>query len=184
MRVIKLKKEVSDITISMAALSLGPTQRRIQLKKLLPVPPEPPYGIAVTQVGETFQAIREYYADRDEPVPQEYIKWYQEALIAEQKEIDEFWDRCCVTRAIMESVARGDDEVAMMKVELAARAIEKKQPIRQGDIGPMPSHGTPEFWSWCRKRKLLKAQQDAAIIAAGGTVKATKPKKPKKTVQK
>jgi hypothetical protein len=182
-RVIKLKKEISDITVSLAALSLDePVQRRFKLKKLLAVPPKPPHGIATSVAGEAFEAIREYYANRDEPVPQEEIKWYQEELIAEKKQYDEFWDRCCVTRAIMESVMRGDDEIAMMKVELAARASEKKQPIRPEDIGPMPPHGTPEFWSWCRKRKLLKAQQDAAIIAAGGTVKATKPKKPKKTI--
>ena len=181
-RVIKLKKDISDITVSLAALSLDePVQRRFKLKKLLAVPPKPPHGIATSVAGEAFEAIREYYANRDEPVPQEEIKWYQEELIAEKKQYDEFWDRCCVTRAIMESVMRGDDEIARIKDELAARANEKKQPIRPEDIGPMPPHGTPEFWSWCRKRKLLKAQQDAAIIAAGGTVKATKPKK---TVQK
>ena len=149
----------------------------IKTKKALPVPPQPPHGIGLTLASEAFEAIREYYAERDEAIPNEEIKWYEAELIAEKREYNEFWDRCCVTRAIMEAIFRGEDEIGIMKAEMAAKALEKKQPIRKDDIGAMPPYGTPEFWAWCRKRKLLKEQQDAAIIAAGGTVKQVKPKK-------
>jgi hypothetical protein len=40
----------------------------------------------------------------------------------------------------------------------------------------MPDYGTKEFWAWCHKRKKLKEQKDAAIIAAGGVVKEKKVK--------
>ena len=149
----------------------------IKIKKSLPVPPPPPFGIALTKTGEAFEALREYYAQRDEAIPNEDIKWYEAELLEEKKEYNELWDRCCVTRAIMEAVVRGEDEMGLMMAEMAAKALEKKQPIRKEDIGQMPAYGTPEFWSWCRKRKLLKQQQDAATIAAGGTVKPVKPKK-------
>ncbi len=149
----------------------------IKTKKVLPVPPPPPHGIGLTLASEAFEAIREYYAERDEAIPNEEIKWYEAELIAEKREYNEFWDRCCVTRAIMDAVLRGEDEIGLIKAEMDAKALEKKQPIRKEDIGDMPAYGTPEFWSWCRKRKLLKQQEDAAIIAAGGTVKPVKPKK-------
>ena len=177
-RVIKLKKqpEVNAITASIASISLEP-KRIIKLKKSLPIPPPPPYGITLTATQEAFEILRQYYAELDHPIPQEDLKWYNAELIAEAKEFDDFWERCCVTKAIMESVMRGDDEIAMIKVEMAAKAIQKTQPIRAEDIGPMPSYGTPDFWAWCSKRKKLRLQKDAAIIAAGGTVKPTKPKK-------
>ena len=194
--VIKLKKQsILDITVSLASLSLDTqvagihditaslasltlvSRPVIKLKKSLPIPPLPPYGITLTATQEAFEILREYYALRNEPIPQEDIKWYNAELITEAKEFDDFWERCCVTKAIMESVMRGDDEIAMIKVEMAAKAIQKTQPIRAEDIGPMPSYGTPDFWAWCSKRKKLRLQKDAAIIAAGGTVKPTKPKK-------
>jgi hypothetical protein len=40
----------------------------------------------------------------------------------------------------------------------------------------MPAYGSPEFWSWCRKRKQIRLEKEAAIIAAGGTVKVKKTK--------
>lgn len=189
-RVIKLKKphtvsiDVQDITAAMASLSIKEPERKIiKLKKSLPVPPPPPYGIALTKATEAFEAIRAYYTERNEPIPQADLKWYQEELVLEKKEYDEFWDRCSVTLAIMESVVRGDDEVAMMKVELEARAKQKKQPIRVEDIGEMPPYGTREFWVWCHKRKQLKIQKEAAILAAGGTIKQKKQQRAKKVSQ-
>lgn len=177
-RVIKLKKQMS---IAMAS----PVRRVIKLKKqepLLSVPPPPPLGIALTQIAEAFEAIREYYAIRGEPIPQEDLKWYQTELALEKKEMDEFWQRCSVTKAIMEETMKSYttglvDEVALMKVEVEAKALQKSLPIRKEDIGPMPSYGTPEFWGWCHKRKKLRLQEEAAIIAAGGTVKPKAKKK-------
>jgi hypothetical protein len=61
----------------------------------------------------------------------------------------------------------------------AAKQQEKKLPILESDIGPMPAYGTGEFWAWCHKRKQLKLQKEAAIIAAGGTITPAKPKKPR-----
>jgi hypothetical protein len=40
----------------------------------------------------------------------------------------------------------------------------------------LKKHATKDFWSWCHKRKKLKEQKEAAIIAAGGKVKEKKPK--------
>jgi hypothetical protein len=59
-----------------------------------------------------------------------------------------------------------------------AQIEEKKKPIKETDLGPMPSYGTQEFWAWCMKRKKIRLQKEAEIIAAGGTV-TVKPKKPK-----
>ena len=181
-RVIKLKKQMPmDTPMAMAS----PVRRVIKLKKqepLLSVPPPPLLGIALTQIAEAFEAIREYYAIRGEPIPQEDLKWYQTELALEKKEMDEFWQRCSVTKAIMEETMKSYttglvDEVALMKVEVEAKALQKSLPIRKEDIGPMPSYGTPEFWAWCHKRKKLRLQEEAAIIAAGGTVKPKAKKK-------
>jgi hypothetical protein len=80
----------------------------------------------------------------------------------------------------MDGVLRGDNEWTIQLAENAARQKVKALPIQESDLGPMPEYGTKEFWAWCSKRKKLKEQKDAAIIAAGGTVKQAKPK-PKKS---
>lgn len=194
-RVFKIKKSVQEITVVPELVSESlpkrvikikkadqPVQKEkvaIKIKKTLPVPIPPLNGISLTAASEAFEALRAYYAERDEPIPNQDLIWYEAELEAEKKEYEAFWERCCVTKAIMEAVLRGEDEIGIMKAEMAAKALEKKQPIRKDDIGAMPSYGTPEFWAWCRKRKLLKQQEDAAIIAAGGTVKPVKPKKKK-----
>jgi hypothetical protein len=180
-RVIKLKKQIpSPETIPIPAT----IRRTIKLKKqgpLLSVPPPPPHGLALTPLAEAFEAIREYYAIRGQQIPQEDLKWYQTELALEKKEMDEFWQRCSVTKAIMEETMKSYttgkiDEIALMKVEIEAKALQKSLPIRKEDIGPMPSYGTPEFWAWCHRRKKLRLQEEAAIIAAGGTVKPKKAK--------
>jgi len=40
----------------------------------------------------------------------------------------------------------------------------------EDDLGPMPTYGSSEFWAWCRKRKEIRLQKEAEIIAAGGTI--------------
>jgi len=141
------------------------------LQQSLPIIKEP-----MTLAMEMFSNIIEYYKEKNLPVPADDIKWYEEELLREKKELDEFWERCAVTKACMEGVLRGDDEWTIQLAENAARQKVKALPIQESDIGPMPEHNTKEFWIWCSKRKKLKEQKDAAIIAAGGTVKQAKPK--------
>jgi len=153
-------------------------KRSIKIKKGLPVPPPPAAGVYITKAMEAFEAMREYYEIRDLPIPDEDIKWYHEELAREEAEMKAFWDDCCVTKAVMEAVARGatDDEIWM--AEAKAKLTEKKKPLTEADLGEMPAYGSPEFWAWCRKRKQIRLEKEAAIIAAGGTVKpkAQKPK--------
>ena len=154
-------------------------KRSIKIKKGLPVPPPPAAGVYVTKAMEAFEAMREYYETRDLPIPDEDIKWYHEELVREEAEMKAFWDDCCVTRAVMEAVARGatDDEIWM--AEAKAKLTEKKKPLTEADLGEMPAYGSPEFWAWCRKRKQIRLEKEAAIIAAGGTVNVPKARKPK-----
>ena len=182
----KLKKPVvdlEDITVGLEAMTLKKERPVIKLKKkpvadveaiavenrpviklkkpLLAVPPPPPYGYALTKAGEAFEALREYYEARDEPIPQADLRWYQEEIEQEKKDHAEFWSYCAITEAIMEATMRGvTDEVTLMKIEMEAKKKQKTLPIRESDIGPMPTYGSPEFWVWCRKRKQLKEQKE------------------------
>jgi hypothetical protein len=74
----------------------------------------------------------------------------------------------------MDCVLRGDDEWTTALAINAARQKVKALPVREEDIGPMPDYGTKDFWAWCHKRKKLKEQKNAAIIAAGGKIKEKK----------
>lgn len=145
-----------------------------KVKKTLLVPPPPPPGIYITFTMEAFENLREYYKQRNMDMPQEDIKWYHEELQREKKEFDEFWERCAVTKAVSEGIFRGDDEWTIALAENAAKQKVKALPIQESDIGPMPEHGTKEFWAWCHKRKKLKEQKNAAIIAASGVLKVKK----------
>jgi hypothetical protein len=120
---------------------------------------------------------------RNLPIPQADIKWYLNELVLEKKEFNEFWARCAATKACIEGTLRGDDAWTIDLAVNAARQEQKKLPILESDIGPMPPHGTGEFWAWCLKRKKLKSQKEAAMIAAGIPVPATKPKKPRNKAQ-
>jgi hypothetical protein len=158
-----------------------PTQvKRVLGKPKLPVPPVPPPGTYMTKTMESFEALREYYTERSEVIPQSVIKWYHAELALEKKEFDDFWSRCAATKACIDGTLRGDDLWIIDLAVNAARQAEKKLPILESDIGEMPAYGTGEFWAWCHKRKKLKEQKEAAIIAAGGTVPLPKPKKSKK----
>ena len=146
----------------------------LKLKKKVPPPPAP--GVYITKAMEAFEAIREYYTLRGQQIPDADIKWYEDELIQEKKEMDEFWERCAETKANFDCIIRGDDEWTTALAINAARQKVKALPIQEGDIGPMPEYGTKDFWAWCHKRKKLKEQKDAAIVAAGGVVKEKKPK--------
>ena len=138
------------------------------LKNALPVPLPPAPGAYVTKAMEAFENIREYCRMNGVQISQADIKWYHEELALEKKEFDEFWERCSVTKAISDAIARGDDMDAVLMAEAKAKLTEKKEPIRESDIGEMPAHGTREFWAWCMKRKQLRLQKEAAIVASGG----------------
>ena len=164
-KVYKLKNQppVADIEAITECLAELHVEKRpvIKLKKpLLAVPPAPPYGYALTKAGEEFEALREYYETRDEPIPQADLRWYQEEIEQEKKNHIEFWSYCAITEAIMEATMHGiTDEIALIKIEMEAKKKQKTLPIRESDIGPRPTYGSPEFWSWCRKRKQLKEQK-------------------------
>jgi hypothetical protein len=154
-------------------------KRSIKVKKGLPVPPPQSPNAPYSKAAEAFEMIREYYAERDEPIPDEDIKWFHEEIKREEAETTHFWEDCNVTKAIIDAAARGATEDEIWIAEAAAKLIEKKRPLTQSDIGEMPEYGTREFWAWCNKRKQLRLEKEAAIIAAGGTVKPQKEKKPK-----
>jgi len=159
-------------------LAVPASQPRRTLSKTK-VPPPPGPGVYVTKAMEAFESIRHYYAERGLPIPSSDITWYQQELIQEKKDYDEFWARCSVTKACIDGTLRGDDDWTITLAMNAAKQQEKKLPILESDIGPMPAYRTGEFWAWCHKRKQLKLQKEAAIIAAGGTIPPTKPKKPR-----
>jgi streptomycin 6-kinase len=94
-----------------------------------------------------------------------------------------FWERCAETKVNMECVMRGDDDWTTTLAINAVRQKVKALPVQASDIGPMPDYGTKDFWAWCHKRKKLKEQKEAAIVAAGGVVKEKKPKVSKATAQ-
>lgn len=154
----------------------------IKLKKQVVVPPPPAPGVYVTKAMEAFEAIREYCLLNNVSITDEHVKWYQEELLQEKKEMDEFWERCAETKVNMECVLRGDDDWTTDLAINAARQKVKTLPIQEGDIGPMPEYGTKDFWAWCHKRKKLKEQKEAVIVAAGGVIKEKKPKKVKPQV--
>jgi hypothetical protein len=190
-RVIKLKKRIPEINLQSVekiikltndhiqpVLNAEPVNSRrvIKISKYI-VPPIPGPSVHLTMAMEAFESIREYYTQRGLRIPQSDIKWYYQELAEEKKEYDAFWTRCAATKACIDGTLRGDDNWTIDLAVNAARQAEKKLPIQESDIGPMPEYGSGEFWAWCRKRKLLKEQKEAAIIAAGGTVPVAKVQK-------
>jgi hypothetical protein len=169
-RVIKLKKITQDEPVK---------QPRIIKISSLPVPPIPGPSQRMTKAMEAFESIREYYTNRGLRIPQSDIKWFYEEQKREKAEYDEFWARCAATKAFIDGTLSGQDDWTISLAMKVAREAEKKMPVLETDIGPMPDHGTQAFWAWCHKRKKLKEQKEAAIIAAGGTVPLPKKKQKK-----
>jgi hypothetical protein len=187
--VIKLKKPLVPVPVPVAVPVPAPMQVAapmpvleqkktiIKLKKKVPPPPAP--GVYITKAMEAFEAIREYCLLNKKPISDQDIRWYQDELLREKKEMDDFWAYCEETRVNMECFMRGDDDWKTALALNAARQKVKALPVKEDDIGPMPEYGSEDFWAWCHKRKKLKEQKDAAIVAAGGTVKEKKPKQVK-----
>ena len=148
----------------------------LKIKKKVIIPPPPAPGTYLSKAMEAFEAVREYCLLNNRVITEEDVKWYENELVQEKKEFDEFWERCAETKANMECSLRGDDEWTTALAVNAAKQKVKALPIQESDIGPMPEYGSKDFWAWCNKRKKLKEQKDAAIIAAGGTVKEKKVK--------
>jgi hypothetical protein len=196
-KVIKLKKAIpvqvpqEPVPVAVAApapvavvvaapvpVAVPTVQKKIlKLKKAIktPCPPPPPAGSYLSPAAEAFEAVRLYCEGLGIEVPEEEIKHYYAELEKEKNEYTEFWSQhgCSVTMAILLAAANGEDmEIAQAKAKL----VEKKKVITEDSIGEMPAYGTPEFWAWCRRRKELRLQKEAAIIAAGGTVPPQKVK--------
>jgi hypothetical protein len=171
-KVFKLKQPTV-----IAESNIIPVPRKVlKLKKKIPIPPPPAAGAYMTKATEAFEAIRDYCRINSIAISEADIKWYHEELALEKKEMDEFWERCSVTKAAFDAFARGEDINGIILAEAKAKLTEKKEPLRESDIGEMPAYGTREFWAWCMKRKQLRLQKEAAIIAAGGTIPAKKVK--------
>ena len=155
-------------------------RKAIVLKKnLLPLPPVPPPTAHLTKTMEAFEAMREYYAALGQEPTQADIRWYLDELEVEKKEMDAFWLENKVTKVVIEAICRGASLDEIMAVETAAMSGVAPRPVTEADLGPMPAYGTGEFWAWCAKRKKIRLEKEAAIIAAGGTVPAPKKRVPK-----
>ena len=164
-RVLKSKKAVTEVQVV----------RRVLISKL-PVPPIPGPHQSLTPAMEAFESIREFCALNNIPIKQSDIKWYLEELKREKQEMDAFWTKCAVTKATIDSIYRGDDEWTMALAINEAKQKAKDVPLTDTDLGPMPAFKTPEFWAWCHKRKKLRLQKEAEIIAKGGSVPKKKGK--------
>jgi hypothetical protein len=155
-------------------------KKAIILKKnLLPLPPVPPPTAHLTKTMEAFEAMREYYAALGQEPTQADIRWYLDELEVEKKELDAFWLENKVTKVVIDAICRGASLEEIMDVETAAMSGVVPRPMTEADLGPMPAYGTGEFWAWCAKRKKIRLEKEAAIIAAGGTVPVPKKRVPK-----
>jgi hypothetical protein len=93
--------------------------------------------------------------------------------------MDAFWLENKVTKVVIDAICRGASLEEIMAVETAAMSGVVPRPMTEADLGPMPAYGTGEFWAWCAKRKKIRLEKEAAIIAAGGTVPVPKKRVPK-----
>jgi len=148
----------------------------IKIKKGLPIPPVDP--CPMNQTAEAFEILREYYANLNEPIPQEDLKWYYEAVEQDKKDLEQLYILNPTIKAILDAIESGATDEERFAAEQEAKKREPPKPPSD-DLGPMPEYGSGEFWAWCRKRKQIRLAKEAAIIAAGGTVPPEKPKKPR-----
>lgn len=181
---VLISKRIQSPTPIPLTKELSSNPKRILISSRLAIPAIPGPSVYLTKAMETFEYIREYYINCGLPIPQSDIKWYNQELAEEKKEYDAFWTGCAATKACIDGTLRGDDNWTIDLAVNAARQAEKKLPIQESDIGPMPEYGSGEFWAWCRKRKLLKEQKEAAINAAGGSVPVPEMQKAAKELKK
>jgi len=177
-RVIKIKKQ----SVQEEPVKQEQVKRVIKLKKGLPIPPVNLCPVSNTE--EAFEILREYYAEKEEPIPQSDLKWYYEAIEQDKKDMEKLWIENPTMKAMLDSVEQGHTDEQRV---IAEQEAKKKEPVKQlaaDDPGPMPEYGTKDFWAWCYKRKAIRLAKEAAIIAAGGTVPPAKVKKTKAPVAK
>ena len=168
--VIKIKKS------QQLEVPLTKPKAIIKIKKGLPIPPVDP--CPMSQTAEAFEILRDYYANLDEPIPQDDLKWYYEAVEQDKKDLEQVFILNPTYKAMLDAVESGVTEEERFVAEQEAKKNEPVKPPSD-DLGPMPEYGSGEFWAWCRKRKQIRLAKEAAIIAAGGTVPPEKPKKPR-----
>jgi len=169
--VIKIKKSQQ-----VEAAPLTKPKAVIKIKKGLPIPPYNP--CPMSQTAEAFEILRDYYASLDEPIPQDDLKWYYQAVEQDKKDLEQVFILNPTYKAMLDAVESGVTEEERFTAEQEAKKNEPVKPPSD-DLGPMPEYGSGEFWAWCRKRKQIRLAKEAAIIAAGGTVPPEKPKKPR-----
>ncbi len=126
---------------------------KLKKKPTIPCPPN------ITKAVEAFQIIKEYYEAIEEPIPNSEIQWYIDELARETYENNAFWEECIVTKTFLDACGTKEDEVDVWK---RATQKGKERPLKDSDIGTMPPYGTGEFWAWCRRRKQLRLQKEAA----------------------
>lgn len=133
-------------------------KKTLKVKPVLEIPKAPYYSKAL----EAFTIIQEYYEAIDEPIPRSEIQWYIDELKTEKCEDDAFWEECSLTKAYLDATFAGEDvDIAVATAAMAKASISKKP--KESDLGPMPPYGSPEFWAWCRKRKQIRLQNEAAV---------------------
>lgn len=120
---------------------------------------------------EAFENLREWRITHDEAITQEDLKWYYGELENEKQEATNYFTTNPGYKVLIDSVLQGYNDEQLAAAESVVR---KNAPETPDDPGPMPVYGSKEFWAWCHKRKMIRLKKEAAIIAAGGTVKKKK----------
>jgi len=123
-----------------------------------------------TATGQIFEEIRTWRLNHGEKITKEDLAWYYDALEQEKKDYEKFLEDNPTIREMLVAVAQG-------KTDEERADAEKKVRKESSDLGPMPVYGSGEFWAWCRRRKEIRLAEEAAIIAAGGTVPVKKTQK-------
>jgi hypothetical protein len=132
----------------------------------------PPVNLCpTTLLEEAFENVREWRINHGETLTQEDLKWYYKEVEDEKEAATKYFTENPGYKVLIDSVLQGYNDEQLAAAESIVR---KNAPEAPEDPGPMPEYGSKEFWAWCRKRKEIRLKKEAAIIAAGGTVKKKK----------